>query len=337
MIISHKYKFIFLKTKKTAGTSIEISLSRYCGNNDIITPISIRDEAIRKLLGKKPQNFTTDSGKDYYNHIPAEEVKNLIGDEVWNGYYKFCFERNPFEKAISWYYFQSRYSSMDNFDSWLKEFYINYSTPSCFDIYTINGLVVVDFMGKYENLAADLVRVCNRIGVPFDGYLPNAKGFFRKKRIPYYEILNAEQIQIISEVNKNTLCLLEDYQHHNQKRHESCDKKIASSYNHDYYEKVAIDLIKQGQIDSALTVFNMAIGLQFEKYHLYWHTLGNLYREKYLYNQAINAYHRAIKLNSSCYYSYYNLGDCLQKQGNIEDATQAFAKATQLYPNFTFF
>ena len=65
MIISHKYKFIFLKTKKTAGTSIEISLSRYCGNNDIITPISIRDEAIRKLLGKKPQNFTTDSGKDY--------------------------------------------------------------------------------------------------------------------------------------------------------------------------------------------------------------------------------------------------------------------------------
>ena len=100
---------------------------------------------------------------------------------------------------------------------------------------------------------------------------------------------------------------------------------------------MAIDLIKQGQFDRALTVFNMAIGLQFEKYYLYWHTLGNLYREKYLYNRAINAYHRAIKLNSSFYWSYYNLGDCLQKSGNVEDSTQAFAKATQLYPNFTFF
>ncbi|WP_293059378.1 sulfotransferase family 2 domain-containing protein [Okeania sp. SIO2B3] len=124
MIISHKYKFIFLKTKKTGGTSIEISLSRYCGENDIITPISIEDEAIRKLLGKKPQNYNMiESGeeKKYYNHIPAEEVKNQIGNSVWKSYYKFCFERNPFEQAISMYFFQTKSRSMENFDNWLKK------------------------------------------------------------------------------------------------------------------------------------------------------------------------------------------------------------------------
>jgi len=53
VIISHKHRFIFLKTKKTASTSIEISLSRYCGENDVITPIELKDEKERKKLNLK--------------------------------------------------------------------------------------------------------------------------------------------------------------------------------------------------------------------------------------------------------------------------------------------
>ncbi len=33
MIISHEHKFIFLKTKKTAGTSVELALTRLCGGS----------------------------------------------------------------------------------------------------------------------------------------------------------------------------------------------------------------------------------------------------------------------------------------------------------------
>lgn len=83
-----------------------------------------------KLLGsyweKKPQNYKmVDSGeaKKYYNHIPAEEVKNQIGNYVWNSYYKFCFEINPFEQVISMYFYITKSRYMENFDNWLKKKY----------------------------------------------------------------------------------------------------------------------------------------------------------------------------------------------------------------------
>ncbi len=31
MIISHRHSFVFVKTTKTAGTSVEIALSKHCG------------------------------------------------------------------------------------------------------------------------------------------------------------------------------------------------------------------------------------------------------------------------------------------------------------------
>ena len=39
MIISHARSFIFIKTRKTAGTSVEVYLSQHCGPEDVITPI----------------------------------------------------------------------------------------------------------------------------------------------------------------------------------------------------------------------------------------------------------------------------------------------------------
>ena len=122
MIISHKHKFIFIKTNKTAGTSIEIALSKFCGPNDIITPISPEDEKTRMDLGYPgPQNYqsriwqygiwnaikwTIKGGKrpHFYNHISAKEVISIIGKKKWDTYYTFCFERNPWDRIISLYY-----------------------------------------------------------------------------------------------------------------------------------------------------------------------------------------------------------------------------------------
>ena len=83
MIVSHKLKVIFIKTKKVAGTSFEIALSKYCGERDIITPISDDDEHIRKDMGyvcaqnyEKSQwnvpNLNFLVSEPFYNHMAGK-------------------------------------------------------------------------------------------------------------------------------------------------------------------------------------------------------------------------------------------------------------------------
>ncbi|MFP8644897.1 sulfotransferase family 2 domain-containing protein [Priestia aryabhattai] len=209
MIISHKHKFIFLKTKKTAGTSIEISLSRYCGEEDIITPIAPEDEKVRARLNLGPQNFMDSNNKQrkFFNHYKATKIKKTIGEDIWNSYYKFSFDRNPWDKVISQYYFKTGKSkSKISFDEFLQlnKFKSAYNYP----IYTINDELAVDFLGKYENLNEDLKKVCTLIGIPFDGWLPKAKGNFRKDQRHYGKLYDKKQKELIQQYFKKEIDLL---------------------------------------------------------------------------------------------------------------------------------
>ena len=57
MIINHKYKFIFFKSKKVGGTSMEIALSKFTSDSDIVTKImKDEEEALRDNLGIDNKN-----------------------------------------------------------------------------------------------------------------------------------------------------------------------------------------------------------------------------------------------------------------------------------------
>jgi hypothetical protein len=162
MIISHKYKFIFIKTKKTAGTSIEIALSKYCGSEDIISTLGpdIESEKIRQELGYRgPQNYRIPLAKykpydllrlaryrqpmQFNSHAGANYISKYIDRDIWDSYFKFCFERNPWEKVISLYHFMNRHK--DNPPP-LPEFIQSSQLKDvmCFHLYSNMADILVD-------------------------------------------------------------------------------------------------------------------------------------------------------------------------------------------------
>lgn len=197
MIISHEHRFIFVKTRKTAGTSIEVFLSKYCGQLDIVTPI------IPRVEGHVPRNH-----KGFFNHIPAHAIRQRVDSDVWNAYFKFCVERNPWDKTLS-HFFRKR-ALRDptlTFDAYLASGklplnYMSYTEP------TNSTQTIVDKVLYYEDLTNGLESVFLQLGIPFDGSLGvNAKSGFRIDRRHYREIFTPHQAAIVAEAFKVELAL----------------------------------------------------------------------------------------------------------------------------------
>lgn len=201
MIISHKHRFIFVKTRKTAGTSIEVLLSALAGDDAVVTPVQppepgheprnwqgvfnpvpeLWDRYVRKepsLQFRSAQSTLSDlrRRRRYFNHQPASLIRKRVGKDVWNDYFTFCFERNPWEKVVSWYF----YSTRDNpnrrpFEQWV----LGTGLPKDWNRYTIGNTLAVDFVGRFECLRDDLAKTLARVGITDVPDLPRAKSQFR--------------------------------------------------------------------------------------------------------------------------------------------------------------
>lgn len=183
MIVSHAHRFIFIKTKKTAGTAVEAAISQLCGPDDIITPYRAASEKDRH--GRPPQNYRIEHplkpqrplwrkllGRPerywhptigYYEHMPAWRIRNYVGENVWNSYFKFSFDRNPWDRQVSWYLYKTKSKkTRPSFERYMRK-------PTAYvdnhELYMQDGGLAVDFLGRYETLEQDLNAALAQAGV----------------------------------------------------------------------------------------------------------------------------------------------------------------------------
>jgi hypothetical protein len=180
MIISRKHKFLYIRNRKVASASTEKYLAQYCSYKDIII-----NDFKKKKLGLK-------------SHCTYDYIKSNF-PEVEN-YYKFCAERNPWDKVISYYYFKR--NKKHNNDPDLKMDNIIRKSMSDFDNYTINGKLVVDKVIQFDTIEEDLREVINKLHLKFNGNFNTFKIHTdtRTDKRHYREILTDEQAEKIAKI-----------------------------------------------------------------------------------------------------------------------------------------
>ena len=131
-------------------------------NYRIEHPLKPKRPLWRKLLGRPERYYHPSVG--YYEHMPAHLVRAYVGDDIWRSYFKFAFDRNPWDRQISWYFYKTKTKasrpSFERFMASRRRAYVDNH-----EIYMEGGALAVDFLGRYENLDADLAKALEMVGV----------------------------------------------------------------------------------------------------------------------------------------------------------------------------
>jgi len=165
MLVSHKYKFIFFKTKKSAGTSLRTFLQPYCFPTlDFERSKPASDEFIGES-GIVAQDYHPLNDKKWKPHMPASQVKKYLSDDVWNDYLKFTVIRNSYAKVVSlycWYHLHENIPDI-SFPEYVKD---RVKKSVDWNVYTLADKPCCDFYIKYSNLYKDVEEVCKKLDLP---------------------------------------------------------------------------------------------------------------------------------------------------------------------------
>jgi hypothetical protein len=186
MIVSHNHRFIFAAVPKTGTHSVRQALREHLGDDDV--------EQVGLFVNKRfPWE---DLAAIQHGHLSLRQVRPYLGEDVFNGYFKFAFVRNPFDRFVSYCAFMLR--GGDVFARQPREamhHFLFAAPPEQHILFQPQASLLVDgdgqtlltnMVGRVEDMQGSYDAICARLGFasrPLDRVNGATRGDYRR----YYD------------------------------------------------------------------------------------------------------------------------------------------------------
>lgn len=174
MLISYSKNFLFVHIAKTGGTSIRAALRPYRWGGWYSLPLWLASQ-VSQLT--RPRHKL---GLKFPRHAKAIAAKEMLPEPVYRELFKFVIVRNPWDLQVSsWHHIQrEKPEVIAGVTSFADFLHLKFDPDRPYDymldtsaelqheyIVDLQGRVIVDFIGRYEQLVADFDHICHRIGI----------------------------------------------------------------------------------------------------------------------------------------------------------------------------
>ena len=164
MIISALHKYIFVAIPKTGTHSVRQALRAHMGPQDM--------EQVRLFVEKK---FPIPGlAQIRHGHLSLAQVRFYLLPEEWDGFFKFAFVRNPFDRFVSYCAFITRKGGHFERDPKMvmRHFIANppwqhiLFQPQHSFVTDNAGNLLTDMVGRVEDMQKSYDEIAARIGIP---------------------------------------------------------------------------------------------------------------------------------------------------------------------------
>jgi hypothetical protein len=172
VVISHRFRFLYVHIAKTGGTSVRAALRRLQLRDPmyVLQAICSRLDHLsgHRIAAKLPR------------HSKVIAAMEMLPHDYFESLFKFAFVRNPWDLQVSSYHHLKRERPQlllghDSFEEFLRwklnperpwQYHIDTSITLQTDyLVDLHGNKVVDFVGHYESLHEDWATICKRLNV----------------------------------------------------------------------------------------------------------------------------------------------------------------------------
>ncbi|MCF6305681.1 MAG: sulfotransferase family protein [Rhodobacteraceae bacterium] len=176
VLVSYPHRFIFIKTSKTAGTSVEMALEHACAPDGHVavekTPALMSEQGI---IGSRiwpielPPQPALEKGM-WYNHKSAKEIRDDLGVERFARYLKITTVRNPFDRCVSAFHWlrkpeTTKAGTFAELRQKFQEFILAEKWKTDKHNALIKGEFIIDRSLRFETLKSDLTELAKDLKI----------------------------------------------------------------------------------------------------------------------------------------------------------------------------